>query len=149
MENSMTTPTIEVVDYDEPQWKEIDESRYAHVGDLTIKDFPEIQTGKKQVPFRELEFDHGPIDDEVLTKATEMKCRQPSRAEVETYIRKWYTSEQLAKNPRVGLIGPVVRRFGNPSRVYVYANEDGVKLRCSSADVPWAQRCCFVVVCNE
>ncbi|MFA5030390.1 MAG: hypothetical protein WC495_02260 [Patescibacteria group bacterium] len=139
---------VEEVDYDDPQWKTIDGDRYTFVGNVTAADYPETETGKKLVRFRELEFDHDPSDDEVLVKAAELNCRQTSRAEVETYIRKRYTPEQLAENPRIGLIGSAVRRSGDLSRAYVYGFRGGVKLNCYWAGHLWHRRCRFVVACK-
>lgn len=135
----------QMVDYD--AYRTIDRSRYAYVGDVTTRDYPETETGTKPVRFRELEFDHNPTDDEVLTKAKQENCRQPSRAEAETRIRR-YTPEQLREHPRVGLIGPAVDRRGRPHRAYVHGHEDGVHLGWYWTQGPWPQYCRFVVVQN-
>ncbi|MFA6042645.1 MAG: hypothetical protein WCV85_05015 [Patescibacteria group bacterium] len=145
MKNPVTTSTIEEVDYDDPQWKKINESRYAYVGDVTIKDYHETQIGKKSVVFRELRFDHKFTDHEVLAKVAKLKCRLPSRAEAETYIRRRYTPEQLAKNPRIALVGPAVKLHGLLGRAFVRADEDGVQLSRRWPDDPWLQRCRVVV----
>lgn len=139
---------IEEVSYDDPQWRTIEKDRYAFIGDVTAADYPEQETGKKPVRFRELDFDHDPTDDEVLAKADELNCRQPSRAEVETYIRKRYTPAQLAQNPRIGLIGPAVQRNGDVSRACVGGDEAGVGLHWYWTGSSWIQRCRFVVACK-
>jgi len=139
---------VEEVDYDDPQWKTIETNRYAFLGSVTAADYPETETGKKLVRFRELEFDHDPLDDEVLAKAAELNCRQTSRAEVETYIRKRYTPEELAQNPRVGLIGSVVRRSGRLGRACVGGYEGGVELHWHWSAHHWSRRCRFVVACK-
>ncbi len=70
-----------------------------------MSDYPETETGTKPVRLRELGFDHEPTADEVIAKAKQENCRQPTRVEAETRIRR-YTPEQLREQPRVGLIGP-------------------------------------------
>lgn len=135
----------QMVDYD--AYRTIDRSRYAYIGDFTISDYPETETGTKPVRFRELEFDHNPTDDEVLAKAKQENCRQPSRAEAETRIRR-YTPEQLREHPRVGLIGPAVDRACGLSRACVYGGGDGVRLYWRWARLPWPRFCRFVVVQN-
>ncbi len=145
---AISQTSVEEVDYDDPQWKTIETDRYAFVGDVTVADYPEKETGKKPVTFRELEFDYDPTDDEVLAKAAELNCRQPSRAECETYIRKRYTKERLAINPRIGLSGPAVERNGSLRRACIYGHEGGVMLLWCWAGRPWAQRCRFVVACK-
>lgn len=139
----------EEVDYDDPQWKEIDRSRYAFVGDVTAADYPETQTGKKKVRFREVWLDHDPLDDEILQLAKQIKCRQPSRAESETVIRKRYTKDQLAKNPRIGLIGPAVQRDGSLDRACVSGVGGGVDLRWLWTESQWSQHCRFILVCED
>jgi len=145
---AISQTSVEEVDYDDPQWKTIDKSRYAFVGNVTAAHYPETETGKKLVRFRELEFNHDPTDDEVLTKAAKLNCRQTSRAEVETYIRKRYTPEQLAKNPRIGLIGSAVKRRGLLSRAYVDGFGAGVGLSWPWTDGHWDRRCRFVAACK-
>ena len=139
---------VEEVDYDDPQWRTIDRSRYAYIGDVTVDNYPDKETGKKQVRFRELAFDHDPTDKEVLAKAEQESCRQPTRAEAETVIRRRYTSCQLGEHPRIGLIGPAVRRGGGLGRAYVYGLEHGVRLVWDWTDSLWLQRCRFLVVCK-
>lgn len=133
------------VDYD--AFRTIRRDRYAFVGDVTISDYPETETGTKPVKFRELEFDHDPTDQEVLDEAKRRNCRQPSRAEAETAICR-YTPEQLREHPRVGLIGPAVRRVGDLRRACVSGGGDGVRLGWDWAERRWARRCRFVVVCK-
>lgn len=135
----------QMVDYD--AYRTIERSRYAYVGVVTIADYPEAETGTKPVRFRELEFDHNPTDDEVLAKAKQENCRQPSRAEAETRIRR-YTPEQLREHQRVGLVGPAVNRRGRLVRAYVYGYEGGVHLDWILAQAPWDRYCRFVVVEN-
>lgn len=139
---------IEEVDYNDPQWRTIDGSRYAYVGDVGVDNYPNAEMGKKPVRFRELAFDHDPTDGEVLAKAEQEGCRQPTRAEVETVIRRRYTSNQLRKNPRIGLIGPAVERYGSLNRACVDGDGDGVDLDWDWADRRWDQVCRFVVVCK-
>ncbi len=138
----------EEVDYDPFRGKPIDRSRYAFVGDVMEQDYPETETGKKLVRFREVWFDHDPTDDEVLAKGQSIGGRQPSRAESETVIRKRYTAEELGRNPRIGLIGPAVRRGGRLGRAYVGGGELGVDLYWRRADRGWDRRCRFVFVCE-
>ncbi len=133
------------VDYEE--FRTIRKDRYAFLGDVNTSDVPEVEHYTHTVRFRELEFDHDPLDQEVLDKAEAENCRQPSRAEAETYIRR-FTSEQLGKNPRVGLIGPGVRRLGDLHRVYVIGDSDGVDLRWHWTEYRWLRNCRFVVVCK-
>lgn len=120
----------------------------AFVGDVTEKDYPETETGKKLVRFREVWFDHDPTDDEVLTKGQSIGGRQPSRAESETVIRKRYSAEELGRNPRIGLIGPAVRRLGRLGRAYVHGHGLGVSLNWGWADGRWLRDCRFVFVCE-
>lgn len=136
------------VDYDDPCWKTIDRERYAYVGDVKPSDYPETETGKKSVRFREIWFDHDPTDDEVLECMTAINCRQPSRAEVETVIREKYSSEELGRNPRIGLIGSAVGRSGGLHRAYVNGLGGGVELSWDWTDVRWDRDCRFVVVCK-
>lgn len=136
---------VQLVDYD--AYRTIDRSRYAYVGDVTISDYPETESGTKPVRFRELEFDHNPTDDEVIAKSKQENCRQPSRAEAETRIRR-YTPEQLREHPRDGLIGPAVRRSGRLDRACVFGDGDGVRLGWRWAQGPWGLGCRFVVVQN-
>lgn len=133
----------QLVDYD--AYRMIERDAYAYVGDVTIRDYPETETGTKLVRFRELEFDHNPTDDEVLAKAKQENCRQPSRAEAETRIHR-YTPEQLREHPRVGLIGPAVSRDGGLCRACVNGFEGGVRLGWDWARGPWGRLCRFVVV---
>ncbi len=135
----------EQLDYD--QFRTIQRDRYAFLGEVTMNDVPETEMGIKPVRFRELEFDHDPTDQEVLDEAKRKKCRQPSRAEAETAARR-YTAEQLGEHPRIGLIGPAVRRYGNLDRVYVYGGRDGVDLDWGWAGHGWSRGCRFVVVCE-
>lgn len=135
----------QMVDYD--SFRTIDRDAYAYVGDVTIADYPETETGTKPVRFRELEFDHNPTDDEVLAKAKQENCRQPSRAEAETRIRR-YAPEQLREHPRVGLIGPAVRRHDDLGRACVDGSGDGVRLAWRWTQGPWGRYCRFVVVQN-
>ncbi len=83
------------VNYDDPQWQTIDSERYAFVGDVTVKDYPVNEKGTRKVQIQELVFDHDPTDQEVIDRMEQIGCRQPNRAEIETVIRKRYTSEQL------------------------------------------------------
>lgn len=137
------------VNYDDSQWKTIQRDGYAYVGDVTVDDYPETQTGKKKVRFREVWLDHDPLDDEVLQLAKQIKCRQPSRAESETVIRKRYTKEQLAKNPRIGLIGPAVQRRGGLRRAYVRGDGGGVGLHWCWTEDRWFRGCRFILVCED
>jgi hypothetical protein len=139
---------IEEVDYNDPQWRRIDGSRYAYVGDVTVDNYPNIETGKKLVRFRELAFDHDPTDEEILVKTEQEGCRQPSRAEAETVIRKRYTCEQLAQHPRIGLIGAAVECHGDLDRAYVYGDEDGVNLDWDWTGLRWNRDCRFLVACK-
>lgn len=136
------------VDYDDSQWKTIDESRYSYVNDMTVDDFPIEQTGKQTVYFQELKFDHDPTDDEVLAEMERKDCRQPNRAEVETAIQR-YTSEQLGAHSRVGLVGPAVLRSGGLSRACVIGRGRGVSLRWDWAEDRWRRYCRFVAVCKS
>lgn len=135
------------VAYD-PAWQTIDRSRYAYVGDVQARDYPETSTGRKPVRFRELSFDHNVLDEEILATAEREGCRQPTRAEVETAIRTHYTSEELDKNPRIGLIGSAVRRDGELNRAYVLGSADGVKLDWYWTADRWSRYCRFLVVCK-
>lgn len=137
------------VNYDDPQWKTIQRDRYAYVGDVTAADYPETQTGTKKVKFREVWFDHDPLDEEILQLAKQIKCRQPSRAESETVIRVRYTKEQLAKNPRIGLIGPAVQRGGLLVRACVRGLGGGVSLLWRWTEGQWPRRCRFLLVCED
>lgn len=134
-----------LVPYDE--YRTIHKDRYYGLGDVKTSDVPEMETGTKPVRFRELEFDHDPSDQEVLDKAEAENCRQPSRAEAETYIRR-LSAEQLGKNARVGLIGPGVRRDGRLRRVDVIGYPSGVDLSWGWAGGHWGRGCRFVVVCK-
>jgi len=136
------------VDFDDPRWKTIDRSQYAFVGDVTEKDYPETETGKKMVRCREVWFDHDPTDDEVLAKGQSVGGRQPFRAVSETVIRTKYSSEELGRNPRIGLIGPAVRRRGSLPRAYVSGHERGVDLGWGWAGGGWPRLCRFVFVCE-
>lgn len=137
------------VDYEDPCWKTIDHSRYVYDGDVMPSDYPETETGKKPVRFREIWFDHDPTDDDVLERMAALNCRQPSRAEVETVIREKYSSEELGRNPRIGLIGSAVGRSGGLSRAYVRGGGDGVRLRWRWIGGRWLRVCRFVVVCKD
>lgn len=137
------------VNFDDPQWKMIDRGRYAFVGDVTVDDdYPITETGTKTVRFRELVFDHDPTDQEVLDLAEQLNCRQLNRAEAETVIRKKYTSEELGRNPRIGLIGPAVQRDGGLGRAYVHGLEGGVSLGWRLTEDRWRRLCRFVVACK-
>ena len=137
------------VNYDDPQWKKIDKSCYVSpVGIFSVADYPETETGKKLVRFYELAFDHDPTDDEVLAEMAAKNCRQTSRAEAETVIRQRYTEEQLAENPRVGLVGPTKNRLGGLGRGYVHGRSIGVTLDWHWAGYSWTQRYRFVVACK-
>lgn len=138
----------EEVNYDDPKWKTIDRSRYAYIGEVTADDYPETQTGIKKVRFREVWFDHDPLDEEILRLAEQINCRQPSRAESETVIRQRHTREQLAENPRIGLVGPVVGRLGRLRRAYVFGYGFGVDLGWSWTGSRWNRHCRFVLVCK-
>lgn len=139
------TITELLVPYDE--FRTIRKDRYYGLGDVKMSDVPEVESGTKPVRFRELEFDHDPSDQEVLDKAEAENCRKPSRAEAETYIRR-FSAEQLGKNPRVGLIGPEVRRGGYLYRVYVFGYGDGVYLYWHWTGNRWRRHDRFVVVCK-
>lgn len=138
----------EEVDYDAFRGKPIDRSQHAFVGDVTEKDYPETETGKKLVRFREVWFDHDPTDDEVLAKGQSIGGRQPSRAESETVIRKRYTAEELGRNPRIGLIGSAVQRGGDLRRAYVDGAGGGVLLDWDWTVNGWRRHCRFVFVCE-
>lgn len=133
----------QLVDYD--VYRTIERDRYDYVGDVSIGDYPETETGTKLVKFRELEFDRYSTDDEVLIKAKQENCRQPSRAEAETRIRR-YTPEQLRKNPRIGIIGSSVDRDGDLCRACVHGDGEGVDLYWGRAADLWAHFCRFVFV---
>lgn len=136
------------VDFDDPRWKTIDRSQYAFVGDVTEKDYPETETGKKIVRCREIWFDHDPLDDEVLSKAKSVGGRQPSRAVSETVIRTKCSSEELGRNPRIGLGRSEVRRGGRLDRAYVYGYRGGVRLDWAWPGFRWGRYCRFLVVCE-
>ncbi|MFH1367345.1 MAG: hypothetical protein ABIH38_05215 [Patescibacteria group bacterium] len=136
------------VDFDDSQWKTIDRSRYAFVGDVTMDDYPVTETGIKKVRFRELAFDHNPTDQEVLDRAEQLNCRQLNRAEAETVIRKKYSPEELGRNPRIVLIGPAVRRDGGLRRACVIGRGVGVSLSWLWTEYRWYRDCRFVVVCK-
>lgn len=135
-----------LVPYDE--FRTIRQDRYAFLGDVKTSDVPEVEHCTHTVRFRELEFDHDPSDQKVLDKAKAENCRQPSRAEAETYIRR-FSAEQLREHPRVGLIGPGVRRDGGLGRVYVVGFDLGVRLGWGWAGDRWDRGCRFVVVCKS
>ncbi|MBI4426177.1 MAG: hypothetical protein HY567_01235 [Candidatus Kerfeldbacteria bacterium] len=135
------------VNYDDPQWSTIDRDRYAYVGDVKVKDYPITEKGTKPVRFRLLEFDHDPLDQEVLDRMAQLNCRQPDRAESETVIRR-HTSEQIREHPVIGLIGPAVQRGGGLDRAYVFGDEVGVKLYWDWTDFQWGRYCRFVAVCK-
>lgn len=102
--------------------------------------------GAKRVRFRELAFDHDPLDDEVLARMAALHCRQPEEVEARKAIGR-YTSDQLRKHPRVGLIGPAVRRRGSLDRADVTGNEDGVESHWYWT-ARWPRHYRFVVVCK-
>ncbi|MFH0853097.1 MAG: hypothetical protein V1853_01715 [bacterium] len=135
------------VNYDDPQWRTIERSRYANMSDVKPKDYPVGGKGSKPIKYRLLEFDHDPLDDEVLAKMAEMNCRQPDRAESETIIRS-FTAEELRAHPVIGLIGPAVKRNGNLLRAYVDGYENGVNLVWSWTGKRWSRYCHFVAVCK-
>jgi hypothetical protein len=135
------------VNYDDLAWQTIDRSRYMFVGDVTVNDYPVTETGTKSVRFRLFDFDHESSDQEVLTLATQLNCRQPNRAEAETVIRR-YTSEQLREHPVMGLVGSGVRCDGKPSRAYVCGYGHGVDIGWGWTDDHWDQNYLFVFVCR-
>lgn len=145
-QNQNGTITGLLVNYDE--FRTINKDRYYDFSDVSMNNVPEVESGTKLVLFRELEFDHATLDQEVLEKAGAENCRQPSRAEVETYIRH-LSADQLGKKSYVGLIGPGVRRAsGYLNRVVVVGHNDGVNLKWAFPEVHWHRDCRFVVVCK-
>ncbi len=103
--------------------------------------------GVQRVRFRELAFDHNPLDDEVLARAEQLDCRQPEEVEARKAVSR-YTPDQLREHPRVGLIGPAVQRDGHLGRACVLGDGLGVDLVWLWAGGRWDRRYRFVVVCK-
>lgn len=140
------TKTI-TVNYNDPQWQTIDNSRYAYVGDVRQQDYPIRGTGTKDIEYVLLEFESDPNDDEVIARMKELNCRQPDRAEAGTVIRS-FTSEQLYDHPIIALVGLAVQRYGVLGRAYVSGCGDGVRLDWGWTEGRWSQDCRFLVVCK-
>ena len=145
---AFTMTFVEEIDYNNPRWNRIDSSQYAHIEDITVENLPNLEIGKKSIGFREFSFEHQPSDEEILERFNKEDCRQPTRAEVETIIRKRYTLKQLAKNPVIGLIGPVIQRNGFLDRACVYGYGAGVALIWHWTNNRWFRRYRFIAVCK-